>query len=83
MVRVRVIFGVRYLRNNEPSENEMSPFYHSLKQVQRSVFDTVNTYNVDISFTDQKVCLLCSQIAEMLTYISRINEPTPGIFVLF
>ena len=32
-------------------------------------------------FTEQIVCLL-SQISVILTFISRINEPIPGMFVL-
>ena len=39
-----------------------------------------NTYHTGIGLTEQ--CLL-SQISEILTCISRINEPIPGMFVLY
>ena len=39
--------------------------------------------NAALVFTEQKFSSLLSQISEILTCISRINEPIPGMFVLF
>ena len=43
--------------------------------------NVVNTLNVGIGFTEQK-CSYFLTFLKILTAISRINEPIPGMFVL-